>query len=61
MAKLVIGIAAFHAPGITARAEGPQGVRAKLYQNRGRFGAVLEEARLDVLPVVAKDHVVEGG
>jgi hypothetical protein len=35
-------------------------VRAKLYQNRGRFGAVLEEARPDVLPVVAKDHVVEG-
>lgn len=61
MAKLVIRIAASHAPGITARAEGPQGVRAKLYQNRGRFGAVLEEARPDVLPVVAKDHVVEGG
>jgi len=57
---LVIGIAVSHAPRITARAKGPQEVRTKAYQNCDRFGAVPKEARPDVLPVAAKDHVVEG-
>jgi aromatic ring-opening dioxygenase catalytic subunit (LigB family) len=58
MAKLVIGLAATHAPGITARAEEePQEVRSRVYRNYDRLRALLEGARPDVLLVVANDHV----
>ncbi|ABP50133.1 protocatechuate 4,5-dioxygenase [Pyrobaculum arsenaticum] len=58
MAKIVLGLAATHAPGITARAEEePPHVRERVYGNYEKLRGVLEEAKPDVLLVVANDHV----
>ncbi len=58
MAKIVLGLAASHAPGITARVEEePPEVRTRVYQNYDKLRTVLEEARPDVLFVIANDHV----
>jgi Uncharacterized conserved protein len=58
MARLVLGLAASHAPGITARVEEePPEVRTRVYQNYDKLRGILEEARPDVLLVVANDHV----
>lgn len=58
MAKIVLGLAASHAPGITARAEEePPEVRARVYGNYDKLRGVLEEARPDVILTIANDHV----
>lgn len=58
MARVVLGLAATHAPGITARAEEePPEKRARVYSNYEKLRGVLEEARPDVIVTVANDHV----
>ncbi len=58
MARLVLGLGATHAPGITARAEEePPEKRERVYANYDKLKAVVEEAKPDVLIVVANDHV----
>lgn len=58
MARVVIGIAASHAPGITARAEEePEEIRRRVYGNYEKVREELEKARPDSLLVIANDHV----
>ncbi|AFA39826.1 hypothetical protein Pogu_1799 [Pyrobaculum oguniense TE7] len=58
MARMVLGLAATHAPGITARAEEePPEKRARVYSNYEKLRGVLEETKPDVIVTVANDHV----
>lgn len=58
MARVVLGLAATHAPGITARAEEePPEKRARVYSNYEKLRGVLEETKPDVIVTVANDHV----